>query len=203
MVREVRSRVGDLGADGATAPGRTGSRGARRRTRAGAPDERSSSEGRGRSIREGAPRVPSIDGTLSRGHPSAWSSAPGIIGVAGIGLTWMPVDPGQRRPAHLRWSAGTVHRRPAPRRGPRVGGFKMGGAPTSWRPSSSVRPNRRSCAPIPPSSPRPTSLGASSPAWPRTCRPWQLPSSARKSAATWSAPPALTHRGSARRRSRL
>ena len=40
------------GADGATAPGRTGSRGARSRTRAGAADERSSSEGRGRSIRE-------------------------------------------------------------------------------------------------------------------------------------------------------
>ena len=34
--------------------------------------------------------------------------------------------------------------------------------PTSWRPSSSVRPSRRSCAPIPPSSPRPSSPGASS-----------------------------------------
>ena len=35
-----------------TAPGRTGSRGARSRTRAGAADERSSSKGRGRSIRQ-------------------------------------------------------------------------------------------------------------------------------------------------------
>ena len=49
-----RRRGPDLalaGADGATAPGRTGSRGARSRTRAGAADEPSSSEGRGRSIR--------------------------------------------------------------------------------------------------------------------------------------------------------
>ena len=36
-----------------------------------------------------------------------------------------------------------------------------GGGATSWPPSSSVRPSRRSCAPIPPSSPRPTSPGAS------------------------------------------
>ena len=74
-------------------------------------------------------------------------------------------------------------------------GPRCAGGATSWPPSSSVRPSRRSCAPIPPSSPRPTSPGASSPAWPRTCcRPRQPPSSARKSAATWSAPSALTHR---------
>ena len=48
----VRPDLTLAGADGATAPGRTGSRGARSRTRAGAADERSSSEGRVRSIRE-------------------------------------------------------------------------------------------------------------------------------------------------------
>ena len=84
-------------------------------------------------------------------------------------------------------------------RAPSQPGPRCAGGATFWPPSSSVRPSRRSCAPIPPSSPRPTSPGASSPAWPRTCcRPRQPPSSARKSAATWSAPPALTRRGSLR-----
>ena len=51
---------------------------------------------------------------------------------------------------------------PGPRRAPARAAARWDELPTSWGPSSSVRPSRRSCAPIPPSSPRPSSPGASS-----------------------------------------
>ena len=66
----------------------------------------------------------------------------------------MPVEPWAATPGSFEVvGGGRVHRRPAPRRGPPWAAW--GGAPTSWRSSSSVRASRRSCAPMPPSSPRP------------------------------------------------
>ncbi len=71
---------------------------------------------------------------------------------------------------------------------------------TSWWPSSSAPPSRRSCAPIPPSSPRSSWTGASVSAWPRVRSRRRRPSSAR-SAEAKSVPPVRTLQASARRRS--
>ena len=70
-------------------------------------------------------------------------------------------------PVGMAVGGGRVHRCPGPRRAPARAAARWDELPTSWRPSSwgpssSVRPSRRSCAPIPPSSPRPSSPGASS-----------------------------------------
>ena len=123
---------------------------------------------RSRSIPPPASGIQPVGQQLLVGHSSSQRHPGGGartsrrcgLGAARGGLL---VDGPLLRRGHGSDKRGYVNRDPS-QPGPRC----AGGA-TSWPPpSSSVRPSRRSCAPIPPSSPRPTSPGASSPAWPRT-----------------------------------